>query len=945
LKTRPTNPLLRALDGLLEGTAGSWAINLIVIPILVLLALVLPPLALPQRILSAGYSAISTTGGSISTSDGAQFSIPAGASKSGVNIRLDVQARDSFMKSSLAKDLPLTLDVKSPAYQPSLQGQMPSQAVLSIPIPDGADPFATLDAYGFIGKKWVKIPFQLYVDEQRIEAYLTTAIPQAVVLVQTGAQAPTISADLSSKTAIPAQASPLLAEVNPVGLSIADGGGVAGSVPDIAEASASSPYQVLPTVTNFDGDQYRGDLVDQMITASDIRKQHIQTLVDLAVEKLYPGLNIDYQEMDPANQKAFTTFVTELAAALHAKSKILSVTMSLPDQRSLDTWNTGAFDWMAIGQVADVVKLPLPTTLDAYSGNTNSQANQYLEWAVGRVDRYKLQLTFSALGRDEFGSTYAPISFANAFKLVGAPDVPATVMPNTKVTFDLPALRNGGIKSDTATGLFFFNYKDDKGQAHTVYIESADSLSKKMALALQYNLRGVALRDITTDGVDTRVWDALAQYHDSKSVAYKSKPTISWRVNGQVVGKVSTTDPRFSWTSPAQGGDVKVDAAISLDDTQPSVSMSSVAQLSVVKPTPTPQPTTAPPTAPPVTRPPATAAAPVSAFRGQNLFNYGAQLNWTNSDNGAEMGQLNQMGFRWAKVQIRWCDVEGGRGNIDYSQMDRLIGAATGKGIKVMFSVVCAPGWSRADRGAGGSGPPDNMQDAADFMGNLAAKYCGGALGAIEVWNEHNLLTEWHGKPISAALYMDMLKKSYTTIKARCSGMIVVSGAPTPTGVMSDTAIDDNTFLIQMYQNGLKDYSDAIGSHPSGFCNAYNAGIGQPNPCGGQYNNHRSFFFAETMKAYRAVMVQFGDGNKQIWPTEFGWGVDPSPKPGYDYEKNISPDLQAQWLVGAYQWAKSQGYVGVMFLWNLDFMDMGNETGAFHIVGRPAFDALAGMAK
>jgi hypothetical protein len=30
---------------------------------------------------------------------------------------------------------------------------------------------------------------------------------------------------------------------------------------------------------------------------------------------------------------------------------------------------------------------------------------------------------------------------------------------------------------------------------------------------------------------------------------------------------------------------------------------------------------------------------------------------------------------------------------------------------------------------------------------------------------------------------------------------------------------------------------------------------------------------------------------------------------------------------------------------NLDFTDMGNETGAFHVVGRSAFDALAAMPK
>ncbi len=943
MNQRPTSPILRALDSLLEGTAGSWVINLVVIPFLILLALVLPPLALPQRVLSAGYSGISSTGGSVSVADGAQFVVPPGSTKTGVNIKLTAQARDAFRTSALAQDLPPTLDVKSPLYQPSLQGQLPTQTYLSIPIPDGVDPLTTLDVFGYTGKKWTKIPFQFYLDEMRLEAYPTAFLPQGVIIAQTGAQAPTISVDLGAKTALPAPAGPLLAEVNPLGLTIADAGGIAGNVPAMPEASASSPYQVLPTISNSDGDNTRGDLVDDVLTHADLRKQHIQALVDLAIENLYPGLEIDYQDVKPDNQAAFTTFLRELAQALHAKDKILSVTMALPEQRSLDQWDTGAFDWMALGQIADIVKIPLPTTREAFAVDVNAPVNAYLQWAVGRVDRAKLQLAFSVLGRDEFGSAYAPIAFGNAFKLVGAVQVPATILPDTKIVLDLPQLRDGGIKSDAATGLFYFNYKDDKGQAHTVYVESVDSLAKKIALAYQYNLRGVSLRDLSGDAVDARVWDALAQYRKAQVPVFKSKPVIVWRVNGQVIGKAPANDPRLPWT-PTQTGNARVEAALSFDDGQSTVASTGATPVQIVKlePTPTPKPTvSAQPTAPPPTRAP---AAPVSAFRGQNLFNYGAQLNWTNRDG---LDDLKRMGFNWAKIQVRWCDFESAKGRADLGQIDRFIAAAQARGVKVLFSIVCAPNWSRADRGAGGSGPPDNMQDAADFMGGLAAKYCGSALGAIEVWNEHNLLTEWHGKPISAALYMDMLKKSYRAIHNACPGnkIVVVSGAPTPTGVMSDVAIDDVAFLHQLYQNGLKDYSDAVGAHPSGFCNAPDASVGASNPCGGQYNNHRSFFFKDTMTSYRAVMVQYGDANKQIWPTEFGWGVDPSPKPGYEYEKNISTDLQAKWLVQAYQWMKAQTYVGVAILWNLDFMDMGNETGAFHVVGRPAFDALAGMPK
>ncbi len=944
MNKRPNSPLLRALDALLEGRTGSWLINLLIIPAMILLVLILPPLSLPQRILSAGYTGIaSKSGGSVALDDGTFFSIPAGALRNDVAIKLDALKPDQFAKLKPAQDLPPTLEVKSPAYEPGLQGQLPSLAILSIPIPDNSDPITTLDAYGYDGKKWTKLAFQSYPDEQRLEAYLTANIPQYVVVAQTQAQAPTLSADLTAKTALPAQLGALIGEVNPVGLSIADGGGIAGSVPPLPEAGASSPYQVLPTVNNLDGTQVRGDLVDAMVTDPDIRKQHVQALVDLAVEKLYPGLNIDYQGVTEDNKDDFSAFVRELADALHAKDKLLSVTLPLPVERAVDDWATGAYDWDAIGRAADIVKLSLPTSRDAYAGD-NSPVRAYLQWAVGRIDRFKIQITFSIMGRDEFGTSFAPIGFSSAAALMGPVDAPATIVPDSKVFLDLPKLREaGGIKFDAASGLNSFGYKDDKGQAHTVWLETANSLGKKIALAQEYNLRGVALRDVSGDAVEARVWDVLKQYHDSQPPVFKGTLTIAWRVNGQTVGKVPATDPRLTWTAPSQPGDAKIEATLSFDDGQTvaaSMGTDTVQIARLVVP-PTPVPAVVGPVAAATPKPP---AVPSSNFTGQNLFGYGAQLNWTNTDNNAEMGQLNQMGFKWAKIQVRWCDVSGGRGQSDLSQIGRLVDAANSRGIKVLFSVVCAPRWSRADGGAGGSGPPDNMQDAADFMGTLASTFCGKGLGAIEVWNEHNLLTEWHGKPISAALYMDMLKKSYPAIKNACPGVVVVSGAPTPTGVVSDTAIDDALFLQQLYQNGLKQYSDAIGAHPSGFGNPPDVPAGTPNPTG-QYQGHRSFYFRGTMEEYRRIMVANGDGNKQVWPTEFGWGVDPSPKPGYDYEKFISLDQQAAWLVKSYQQMKAWGWVGVATLWNLDFNDMGNETGAFHVVGRPAFDALAGMAK
>ncbi len=267
----------------------------------------------------------------------------------------------------MAKQLPANVEVKSSLYQPSLQGALPAGAYLSVPIPDGADPFSTLDVYGYNGKQWAKLPFQSYLDEQRIETYLTNYVPQGVVVVQTLSQPPSISADLNSKTALPAAAGGLLTEVNLLGYTLAESGGIADTAPTLPEASASSNYQILPTVSNFDGSTYRGDLVDDLLGDATARKVHIQGLVNLAVQNLYTGVNIDYQDVSPENQKAFSSFVKDVADALHAKSKLLSVTVSLPDQKAIDAWDTGAFDWNAIGQSADIVRIPMPNMRDVYA--------------------------------------------------------------------------------------------------------------------------------------------------------------------------------------------------------------------------------------------------------------------------------------------------------------------------------------------------------------------------------------------------------------------------------------------------------------------------------------------------------------------------------------------------------------------------------------------------
>lgn len=308
------------------------------------------------------------------------------------------------------------------------------------------------------------------------------------------------------------------------------------------------------------------------------------------------------------------------------------------------------------------------------------------------------------------------------------------------------------------------------------------------------------------------------------------------------------------------------------------------------------------------------------------------------------------MGFNWVKFQMAWKDVEPSPGTLNWGFWDEIIGAYNANGIKVMLSIPKAPDWARpADDDKSVEGPPADPAKYAEFVGRVAARYPG-KVQAIEVWNEQNLFYEAGGQGrVNPAAYTELLKMSYNAIKSVNADMIVISGAMTPTGAPPPAAMDDVEYLRQMYALGAKGHFDALGAHPSGFANPPDASYqgGDFDPTRG-YDDHRSFFFRATMESYRQVMIENGDGHKTIWPTEFGWPVWRfTGDQRFVFAQSNSVDQQAQYSVRAFQMGKEWGWVGTMFLWNLDYnvTAANSELANFGIAGTPAYNALANMPK
>jgi hypothetical protein len=283
-------------------------------------------------------------------------------------------------------------------------------------------------------------------------------------------------------------------------------------------------------------------------------------------------------------------------------------------------------------------------------------------------------------------------------------------------------------------------------------------------------------------------------------------------------------------------------------------------------------------------------------------------------------------GMTWVKKQIRW------RRGDDASLAAAFIQGAQGSGFKIMLGIV---------------GYRDDMGDFEGYTNDFAAYLAQvAALGpnAIEVWNEPNIDREWPAGSISGANYTIMLSKAFNAIKGANSSVMVISGAPAPTGFFGGTCTangcDDNVFLRQMANAGAINYMDCIGAH-------YNEGIISPDQTSGDpRGGHYSRYFVGMLNLYYNT---FGGARQVCW-TELGFltGEGYSPLPGgFAWAQNTTLGQHAEWLGLASRRSRESGRVRLMIVWNVDFATYDADPQAGYAIIRadgscPACGSLAG---
>ncbi len=293
---------------------------------------------------------------------------------------------------------------------------------------------------------------------------------------------------------------------------------------------------------------------------------------------------------------------------------------------------------------------------------------------------------------------------------------------------------------------------------------------------------------------------------------------------------------------------------------------------------------------------------------------YGMQvfLWWTTDGKTADndVRLVKDAGFGWLKQKFAWRDI-GYTGPRAYfwKKADEILALAEQHGMKLIVRLDLPPDWALASPTYPVvNGPPARPDDFGQYCGDVAERYAG-RIAAYEVWNEPNLAREWGQRRPDPQAYVELLKACYLAIKQADPAAIVVSAGLAPTDQDDDIAMPDLDFYRAMYAAGAAPYFDALGVHAPGYMNPPERSPDDTQADAFLQSRVWTFRHVEDV---RALMVEFGDGDKQIAITEMGWTTDPI-NPAYKWFA-VTEQQQADYLVRAYQYARQnwQPWIGLM---------------------------------
>ncbi len=253
--------------------------------------------------------------------------------------------------------------------------------------------------------------------------------------------------------------------------------------------------KVYALIHNFNSGNFDRYAAGQVLTNPTVRSRALDAIVSVVRNQGYDGVHIDLENVDPAQRRALTSFMQDLADVLRPTGHHVSI--AVPAKTGDDPGHgwSGAFDYAALGRIVD--HLAIMTYDEHWIGQgpgpvaSIGWVEQVVRYAVTVVPRNKIYLGIAAYGYDwpAAGGWGAMIKAAEAPAL---------------------AARHGvRVQWDDRAQVPFFHYTSG-GQARTVYYENRQSTSFKLRLVSEHRLAGIAIWRLGTE--DPEIWPLIRSH-------------------------------------------------------------------------------------------------------------------------------------------------------------------------------------------------------------------------------------------------------------------------------------------------------------------------------------------------------------------------------------------------------------------------------------------------
>jgi spore germination protein YaaH len=268
------------------------------------------------------------------------------------------------------------------------------------------------------------------------------------------------------------------------------------------EVARGAGLPLMPLVTNSGFDRLAAH---QLLQNAKAQARAATNLAEVAERDEYVGWQLDLEDIDPADESAYTRFTARVAGRLHHDQRLLSVAVvprfsdRFPDSSKpgfhTSEWGA-AYDFRGLGRIADFLVImaydqhtPLtpPGPIAAYDW-----VSAALDYAVRRMPPSKILLGVPFYGREWAETSGATTCHSLAYK-------------DLKPFLEDPASERHW---DDLWRTTWFVLQEGETQ-RTAWFDDARSLREKLALVPLYHLRGYAAWRLGAE--DPEFWQSEGQ--------------------------------------------------------------------------------------------------------------------------------------------------------------------------------------------------------------------------------------------------------------------------------------------------------------------------------------------------------------------------------------------------------------------------------------------------